>query len=210
MFARSSSGRARTTLAGEPRTSEPGGMTVPPVTSAPDRAVEDDRAHADEHLVLDGAGMEDGGVADGDQFTHVAAEVVGEVDDGVVLDIGARADNDLMDVAPQGDVIPDAYFFMQGDAPDHIRAGGDEHAFVNGWGKFEETLNGHAQELDQRHPKCKLALPSQGLFREPARSACGRCTAGPCRSRAQHRPAEGGKFSKLCKLHLHLYKLRLK
>jgi hypothetical protein len=45
------------------------------------RAVQHDGAHADEHFVGDGAGVEDGLVADGDEFADEDAVIVGEMND---------------------------------------------------------------------------------------------------------------------------------
>ena len=71
--ATSSSVSARLTLPGLPMTSDRGGMRVPSVSSVPAAtiesaptcdAVQQDRAHADEHAILDGAAMHDRAVPD--------------------------------------------------------------------------------------------------------------------------------------------------
>ena len=80
----------RAFLAGLPSHSSPSPTTLPGATSAgadegvlPDhRAVEHDRAHAHQHRVLDGAGVDDGLVADG----HVRADAGGEA-----AELGVRA-----------------------------------------------------------------------------------------------------------------------
>src|SRR5690606_2792935 len=71
------------------------------------RAVEHDRAHADETGVADPAGVDDRLVADGDVLAYDRGEaaelgvraVVADMHDGAVLDAGARADADEVDVA---------------------------------------------------------------------------------------------------------------
>ncbi len=62
--------------------------------------------HADQAVVLDGAGMNDRTVANGDALAHDGRKaprrvraVVGDMDDGAVLHIAARADTDEVHVA---------------------------------------------------------------------------------------------------------------
>src|SRR5438876_6806295 len=96
-------------------------------------AVEDDGAHADEAAVGDVAAVQGNTVADGD----VVAEdqrifVAHDVKDRAVLDIGARADADVVDVAADHRAGPDAGVF----ADDHVA---DEHGSgidVSGGGDF--------------------------------------------------------------------------
>ena len=78
-------------------------------------------------------------------LANVAAVVIGEVNDGVVLHIGPRADYDFVDVATQGCMVPNAGFLMQGYPPDDVRAGGDEGAGVDDGRKSSEVFNGHDQ-----------------------------------------------------------------
>lgn len=82
-------------------------------------------------------------MADRDEFADVAAEIIGEVNDRVVLDVGARADGDFVDVAAEGGVVPDTGFFVDRDAADHMGAGGDEGAFVDLGVKGREGFDGH-------------------------------------------------------------------
>ncbi len=76
--------------------------------SADDRAVENDRAHSHEDFIAERAGVDDGGMADGDVIADQAWEIVREMKDGVVLDIGMVSDDDAIDVAAHDGVIPDA------------------------------------------------------------------------------------------------------
>jgi hypothetical protein len=57
-----------------------------------DRPVEKDGAHADQALVAHGAGVDNRRVPDRAPRADVGAVVIGEVDDRVVLDVGALAD----------------------------------------------------------------------------------------------------------------------
>src|SRR5690606_12260535 len=97
------------------------------------RAVEHDRAHADEHRVLDPAGVDDRLVAD----RHVLADhggepaqlrvrpVVADVDHGAVLDIAARADADEVDVAADHRLRPHRHVVSQLHVADHAGVGID-------------------------------------------------------------------------------------
>lgn len=82
-------------------------------------------------------------MADGDSFANVTAVIVGKVDDDVILHIGLRADDDFVDVAAQGRVIPHARKFVKGDAADDVRAGRDEGGWVDFWLVVEERFDGH-------------------------------------------------------------------
>ncbi len=77
-------------------------------TLADDGAVEDRGAHANEALVFDRAGVEDGAVTDGYELADAHRQIVGEMDDASVLDVGALADIDEVDVATQDGGGPDA------------------------------------------------------------------------------------------------------
>lgn len=71
------------------------------------RAVEDNGPHADEAVVLDEAAVDDGAVSDGDVvFEGGGVAVVGDVEDGAVLDVCASADADGVDVAAYHCVKP--------------------------------------------------------------------------------------------------------
>ncbi len=76
---------------------------------ADDGAVEDDAAHAYEAAGFDGAAVENDGVAHG----YVVADVdtilfLHAVEDAVVLDVGVVADANLVDIAAEDGVHPDA------------------------------------------------------------------------------------------------------
>ena len=75
--------------------------------------VENDRAHADEHFIVDLARVHDGIVSDGDQFAYDCRIVRIDVSNSIVLNIGARPDDDAVDVAPQDGAVPHARFFFE-------------------------------------------------------------------------------------------------
>ena len=76
--------------------------------SADDCAVENHRAHAYQHFVADGAGVDNGAVANGDPVADEARKIVRKVQHGVVLDVRVVADDDAVDVAAQHRAIPNA------------------------------------------------------------------------------------------------------
>src|SRR5579859_4238355 len=100
-------------------------------------AVQDDGSHADEAARLDGAAVEGDGVADG----HVVAEdqwvlVAHDVEYAAVLDVGARADADVVHVAANHGARPDAGVFADDYVADddgggvNIGGGGDLRALA--------------------------------------------------------------------------------
>ena len=79
-------------------------------------AVEDDRTHADEAAGLDGAAVQRDAVAYGNVVTEDQRIFVAhDVENATVLDIGARADADVVHVAADDGTRPDA------------RVGADDH-----------------------------------------------------------------------------------
>lgn len=119
-------------------------------------AVEDGGAHADEAFVPDGAGVDDGGMADGDVAANDRAEVVGQVNHGVVLDVRVIADDDAVDVTPQHGSVPDARVIAEGDVADHRGAAGDEDPLAEPRGLAQELVQLAAQvihEADSRRDR---------------------------------------------------------
>src|SRR5712692_2448206 len=96
-------------------------------------AVEDDGAHADQASGLDGAAVQGDAVADGD----VVAEeqrifVAHDVEDAAVLNIGARADANVVHVAADDGARPDAGV----GADDHVADNDGGGVNVGGCGDF--------------------------------------------------------------------------
>src|SRR5690349_6092549 len=107
----------RRTLAGWPITSDRGGTFISSVRiapaatidCAPTRAVQKDRTHPDQALVVDRAAVDHGAMSD----RHVVANrrrvrPIHHVDHNRVLDIGAPADTDAVYVAAHDGTHPDA------------------------------------------------------------------------------------------------------
>jgi hypothetical protein len=100
-------------------------------------AIKNRGTHADEDFVADFAGMDDCGVSDSDKVSEFAREVVGEVEDGVILDVRVVSDNDTIDVAAKHGVVPDAGMITDGNVANNDRALGDVNTGAQG-GFFEE------------------------------------------------------------------------
>src|SRR5690606_24094064 len=103
-------------------------------------AVEHDRAHADQAGIGDAAGVDDRLVADGDVLADHRGEpaqlgvrsVVADVDDGAVLDVGARAHADELDVAAHDDAGPERHVVAEHDVADQGGYGIDVDALAEG------------------------------------------------------------------------------
>src|ERR1700730_16680895 len=86
-----------------------------------DGAVEDDGAHADEAAGFDGAAVEDGVVTYGDIVANVNAVLFFHaVEDAVVLNVGVVANADLVYIAAEDGVHPDAGVFAENDVADEL------------------------------------------------------------------------------------------
>jgi hypothetical protein len=71
-------------------------------------------------------------MANGDVIADDTGQVVSQVEDGVVLDVGVVADGDAVDVAPEHRVTPDARIIPQGHIAQHHRALGNIDALAKG------------------------------------------------------------------------------
>jgi hypothetical protein len=102
------------------------------------RAVQHDRAHADQRRVLDGAGVDHRLVADGHVLADAGGEpaqlgvraVVAHVHDAAVLDIRPRADANEIHVAADHRGRPDRHVVAQHDVADDDRGGVDVDPFA--------------------------------------------------------------------------------
>ncbi len=85
--------------------------------SFPDpRVVEDNGADADEDRIRDGTAVNGGVMADGDHLSDEdGVEVTHSMEDGAVLDVGARADANGVDISPDDGIHPDAGLLAQRD-----------------------------------------------------------------------------------------------
>src|SRR5690606_28885312 len=100
-------------------------------------AAHDDRAHAHQDAVAQGAAMQGGLVADGDfvadgrrEAVRVERAGVGDVQHPAVLDAAARADADAVHVAADHGEWPDRAVFADLDVADQHGAGVDEYALA--------------------------------------------------------------------------------
>src|SRR5258708_580572 len=85
------------------------------------RAIEDEGAHADEAAGFDRAAVEDSVVAYRDIVAHVHAVLsFHAVEDRVVLNVRIMADADLLYVAPEDGVHPDARVLADSDVADEL------------------------------------------------------------------------------------------
>lgn len=87
---------------------------------SPDVApVEENGAHADQHAVLQRRPMYDGAVPDHAVFTDGGGNAGIGVDYGAVLDVGASADGDLLEITADDGRRPDAGVFGEGDSAEY-------------------------------------------------------------------------------------------
>ena len=118
-------------MAGTPAQSVRGGTTVPSGNHgaggddgafADAAAVEDHRAHADQHRVLNHAAVDGGVVANGHPVAHDdRIEVALAVEHGAVLHVGVGADADGVHVAAQNGVHPHRGMLAEGHVADELR-----------------------------------------------------------------------------------------
>ena len=135
-------------------------------------AIENSRAHADEGFVADGAGVDDGGVADSDVVADDAGIFIGKVEDGVVLNVGVVTDDDTVDVAASDGVVPDAGVVADGDVAENDRASGDVNIFAEsrffvkeGLKLFQEFVH----ELESNHETLEIHENGETLKRREKR-----------------------------------------
>ena len=97
--------------------------------------------HPDEHFVVDNAGVDDGTVTDGDQLAKPRLVRRIDVNDGIVLNVGARADNYPIDIATQNSAVPYTRFFHQRYVADDGCARGDVGGGMNARAKFQPGVD---------------------------------------------------------------------
>ena len=102
-------------------------------------------------------------MADGDEFADLAAEVVGEMDDDVVLDVGLGADDDFIDISTEGGVVPDAGFLMDCDTPDDVSTACDEGGGGNFWTEIFVGFDGHDRESENLNQKSTIVIQQSSI-----------------------------------------------
>ena len=96
-------------------------------------AVEHGRTHANENFVADSTGVKDRAVADGHVIAENAGELIGEMQDGVILDVGMVADGDAINVSARDGVIPNTGVIAHGHVAENHRAFGNIHPIAQRW-----------------------------------------------------------------------------
>ena len=115
-------------------------MSADEALVADDRAIEDGGAHANEHFVANGAGVKDGAVTDGDVVAEQAGKIIGQMEDGIVLDVAVVADDDAVDVGSRDGVVPDAGMIAHGDIAQNDSAFRNIHPIAEGRLLVEKSL----------------------------------------------------------------------
>lgn len=77
------------------------------------RPIQNDGTHADEDLVSNGAGMNDGTMSDGDALPKDTGVMIADVEHRTILDVGLSSDNDAVDVTTQHAAKPNARLFTE-------------------------------------------------------------------------------------------------
>ncbi len=131
--------RVRTTRAGEPTMSEPRaprcawspGSGCDDAAWTDDGTIHDDGPHADQSLISDGAGVDDGSVAHADGLTHPRLKVICHMHNSAVLNVGAGANMNVINIATENTTVPNAGFGGDGHTTYHNCSCGDECSDVN-------------------------------------------------------------------------------
>jgi len=115
--------------------------------SADAGSVEDDGADADEDVVFHDAAVDGGVVADGDSVADEdGVAIFHAVEHGAVLDVGAGADADLVDVAAEDGVHPDGGVLAEDDVADDLGGDVDVGGGRDGWKQAAERTD-HASSV---------------------------------------------------------------
>jgi hypothetical protein len=107
---------------------------------------------------------------DGDIIADQTGELIGEVHDGVVLNIGVVADNDAVDVPAEHGIVPDTREIAQRDIADHYRALREIDPFAKNRATAKKRFElsgdvGHVSGLNHNKSKRRTKTPgSAGLL----------------------------------------------
>src|SRR5699024_12812420 len=97
------------------------GIVTDNAIAADGGAVQHHGLDADQAVVADGAAMQHGLVTDRHALADIERKAFVGMQNAVILNIGARADNEVVDVAAQHRVEPDANILAQHYAAQHDR-----------------------------------------------------------------------------------------
>ncbi len=123
-------------------------------------SIQDRRAHSNQALILDGAGVDDRGVADRDMATEDAGEIISEVQHRVVLNVRIVADHNAIDVAAEDGVVPNAGVRAEGNIAENNGGAGDVNIRTERGLLAEKCIKlmcefGHVSILSNRAPESK-------------------------------------------------------
>lgn len=106
-------------------------------------AVEHGGVHPHQGAVLDRAAMKDGGMADSDIGPDLGGEAGVGVDNGVILDVAAWADEDAVGIPTQHGAVPNARLGSDFDMTDDDGSGGEEGGWVDEFGVGADDVHGN-------------------------------------------------------------------
>lgn len=113
-----------------------------------DAGVHDDAAQPDEAVGFEHAAVNEGHVADEDIVVDFGAvALAGYMDDAAILNVGAGANDDALDIAAQHAIILDRAFGTEDDIADDLGAGGDPGGFVDLGAGTGEGVVGHGRKI---------------------------------------------------------------
>ena len=114
------------------------------------RAVQYGGTHADQAEISDGAGVQNHAMADGDIFADYQRNAIwhfrigaGDVQDAAILNIGARANTDIVHIATDHRAGPDRHVVAERDATDYHCAGVNISACAKLWLDLAEWADVH-------------------------------------------------------------------
>jgi hypothetical protein len=104
-------------------------------TAASDHdSVEQNAAHCNQAIILDGAAVKNDPVSNPNSLPDMTRNTFINVNDGAVLDIGLRSNDDWRHVSPQHSTIPDARVRAQRHLAHYSCGSRDKGGWVNRWG----------------------------------------------------------------------------
>lgn len=105
------------------------------------RTVHHDGTHADENFVVDPTRVKQCAMTNGDKTTDRGPEITRQMDDGAVLNIATRTDENALDVGPENALVPDTGMFPDFHISNHNSTWGNESTGVNVRQDFEMRAN---------------------------------------------------------------------
>jgi len=119
-------------------------------TGADPSAIHDDGPHPDQHVVFDGGAVDDGRVAQRDAIAQRARDAGIGVQHAQILDVRLPADADLLPVAADHGVEPDAGLGPDQHLADQTRAHRDERGGFEQFGMKVERVEHEEPRMKER------------------------------------------------------------